>query len=307
MPQDILPRALRGHTMKLARRIWLPMLFSLAAPLMAFGQECPPVPSLSGNDINTDTKASLGAIPKWIAKLTIGVDIKNDIRNVFIEHPETMQYYVVLVMYHDGCVVIRDDAKLSTTQREERLDTLRKSVASEFQLTPVATTSPPLSGDPSVHPPTSLPHPRQGSSNTFQPYDTAFVTLIRDENETANTRSLTWAERYLRPVPVVITKGNQYWVNVGYAKNEAEGSEKLAELKTHYPNYDFALYSPFGHNNIWNITMASWVSNAEAQSVLQIAKTINPTSFAWRACRTMNGDECILDYKLREALKLQRK
>jgi hypothetical protein len=293
--------------MKLARRIWFLMLFSLAAPLTAFGQECPPVPPLSGNNINSDTKASLGAIPKWIAKLAVGVDFKSDIRNVFIEHPETMQYYVVLIMYHDGCVVIRNDAKLSTAQREERLDTLRKSVASEFQLTPVATTSPPLYSDPRVHPPTSSSHPRQRSSNTFQPHYTAFVTLIRDEDETANTRSFTWAQRYLRPVPVVITMGNQYWVNVGYAKNEAEGSNKLTELKTRYPNYDFALYNPFSHNNIWNIVMASWVSNEEAQSVLQVAKTINPTSFVWRACRRMNGDECILDYKLREAVKLQRK
>ena len=102
----------------------------------------------------------------------------------------------------------------------------------------------------------------------------------------------------------MITKGNQYWVNVGYARSKAEDSKKLAELKAGYPNHDFALYVPFGRNNKWNIVFASWVSEHEAEMALQAAKAINPTSFLWRACQSMKGDECVLDRKLRLAMKL---
>src|SRR5271157_2250664 len=108
----------------------------------------PPSPAAKRQQYKFRYKGQPWGHSKMDAKLAVGVNFKSDIRNVLIEHPETMQYYVVLIMYHDGCVVIRNDAKLSTAQREERLDTLRKSVASEFQLTPVATTSPPLYSDP---------------------------------------------------------------------------------------------------------------------------------------------------------------
>jgi hypothetical protein len=109
---------------------------------------------------------------------------------------------------------------------------------------------------------------------------------------------LTWAEKYLRPVPTVVTTGNQYWVDVGSAKDEAAGKIYIAELKRKFPLCDFALYSPFGKNTVWNIVIASWVSKAEAEEIVVAAKNaINGTSFVWRACSAMKGDECVLNRK----------
>jgi hypothetical protein len=109
----------------------------------------------------------------------------------------------------------------------------------------------------------------------------------------------------LRPVPFTFTSGNQ-WVNVGFAINLGDGKKKLANLKARYPEYDFALYAPFGRNDKWNIVMASWVSEQDAEAVLANALKIDPTSFIWRACTSMKGNECVLNRKLGLAMHLNR-
>ena len=266
-------------------------LLSFGGPVAVSAQECASPPSLTERDINNDTKASLSALKQLLGGAEIDNKISLQMRNVFIEHPETMQYYVLLVVYHDGCVVIRDSKTLTTEQKLQELEKLRKEVIPPLSLSPAATTSAPLSSkplgfNPAVHNPIVL----VGATVGFE----------------GAPQSLSWAEKYLRPVPFTFTSGNQYWVDVGYATDLAEGKRKLASLKERYPEFDFALYAPFGRNDKWNIVMASWVSRQEAEAVLAEAKRINPTSFIWRACSSMKGNECVLNRKLLLAMHLNR-
>ena len=286
------------------KRLSISMLFLLLIAV-AHGQECPPVPPLSGTDINADTRASLSAIQRLLGSLSVSSEFNRSVRNVFIEHPEAIQWYVALVMYHDGCVVIRDDKKLSPNERLVLLESLRKATVPQFQLAPVASTSPLSPTKPRATPPTkpranrSSLSPRIEGGAFSRTYSLIYIQETRVE-------SLTWAQKYLRPVPILVTRGNQYWVNVDYANNREDGERKLSLLKRQYPTYDFALYRPFGRNDKWNIVMATWVSEQEAQSILDIARSINPTSFLWRACSAMNGDQCVLNRKLRLAIELAR-
>ena len=261
----------------------------------AFGLECVAPPPLSQSDLNNDTKASVSAVSKLLGGAELDNNLGTKLRNVFIEHPETMQYYVVLVTYYSGCTLIRDSKTLTDSQKLEEFDKLKSQVLPQFSLPPAATTTAP------AQPPTK--------PLGFTPRLHPNIVLVENNAapQTDKTRAPTWAERYLRPVPFTFTVGNQYWVNVDYATSLAEGKAKLAKLKAANPSADFALYAPFGQNDKWNIVMASWVSKLEADQVLAAAKMINPTSFIWRACSKTVGNECVLTPKLKLAMHLRRK
>lgn len=284
---------------KLVACLWLGLAFASSS---AHAQECPPVPTLSSSDINVDTKLSLGAIKKIIASLDFNNQFQTKVRNVFIEHPEALQWYVVLIAYHDGCVVIRDDKSISSAERLTRLETLRKGTIPQFQLTPVATTKSPSPRKPGDKTSLMSPPPR---AEQVALQSLVFVQANGSE-VSKQTTDLTWADRYLRPVPVVVTKGNQYWVNVGYATKREEGERALSRFKQAHPNQDFALYRPFGRNDKWNIVMATWVSDQESMEVLAVARSIDPSSFRWRACSEIVKDRCTLNRKLQLAQELAK-
>src|SRR5438045_3019585 len=112
--------------------VCLLVLIALGTSSSANAQDCPPVPSLTSSDINSDTRASLSALKSVLANLGLSNEFRKNVRNIFVEHPEAIQWYVVLVMYHDGCVAIRDDRSLSSAERLSRLDTLRKATLPQF-------------------------------------------------------------------------------------------------------------------------------------------------------------------------------
>lgn len=278
-----------GGKMKLFT-LGLVVMLSVAGLLPALAQQtCPSAPPLSGYNLNDDTKASVSALRKLLGGAEINNKISVEMRNVFLEHPETIQYYVILVMYHDGCVLIMDNKEFTTQQKLNELATLRDQILPRFLLPPAATTA----------------KPRARHTIGFARMNPIILAAEVDPvGEPSDEPS--WAQLYLRPAPFTFTIGNQYWVDVGYATSLADGERKLAELKERNPDYDFALYAPFGRNDKWNIVMASWVSQQEAEKVLSVAKKINPTSFIWRACSQSKGNECILNRKLRLAMHLRR-
>jgi hypothetical protein len=109
--------------------------------------------------------------------------------------------------------------------------------------------------------------------------------MTAEAGQPDNKSNETWAERYLRPSPILLTKSNQYWVIVASANNEGEGRVVIQRLKEKYPKYDFALWSPFPPSVHWGIMMATWVSYQESVEVRNLARRdINKTSYIWAAC-----------------------
>lgn len=96
---------------------------------------------------------------------------------------------------------------------------------------------------------------------------------------------------YLRDPPYYVNDSNKYFVIVGSRKSREAGLSLMNRLKANSPQYDFALYAPYGNNPYFAVMMASWVPRDVAMEALLLARRdVVPDAYLW-ACRS-SGAGC---------------
>jgi hypothetical protein len=96
---------------------------------------------------------------------------------------------------------------------------------------------------------------------------------------------------FLRDPPFFVNDYNQYFVIVGSAITREEGLRLMNRLKSKTPQYDFALFEPYGTNPYYGVMMASWVSRDLAMEALGLARRyVARDAYLW-ACHS-SGNNC---------------
>jgi hypothetical protein len=262
------------------------ILLTCLAPLNANALTCTPPPQLFDETKKIDTEGAVGQFMKLVG-LNVKSTIASETNAVFTTFQNADQMIVALTLIYTVCTNLNDDKEMTTPEKNRVLMELIR----EFRTT--ATGPQPISSTAPARNPLPSPQDQPGGEkkSRWLP-DTAVIHLaaMTSTRPSAESRKLSWADIYLNATPFVITDKNKYFVIVGSAANEAQGTQKMNSLKRKYPDYDFELYGPYGSNPSFGIMIASWVSRERANEALNAAKKIEPTSFMW-SCRG-TGDAC---------------
>ncbi|WP_456767809.1 hypothetical protein [Bradyrhizobium sp. USDA 3650] len=240
----------------------------------AIGQEfpqCPAVPNLEGRSVTVDTKLGLDAVGKLLGKIGIDVDVRDTRDNVLKNNPRADQVIIVLTMANIYCRMIWSDTASKGEEKASRFKSMMEDL-----LTPAAG---------------PMPVARTGATSWIR---TPFMLASNEPFELADVAEPTLPKPqvgFLRDAPFLINDYNKYFVIVGSASTSEEGVRLMKTFKSKAPQYDFALYGPYGDNPNYGVMMASWVPRDVAQKVLDAARrTVARDAFLW-ACRS-TGSSC---------------
>ncbi|MEA2876991.1 MAG: hypothetical protein QOF14_2187 [Hyphomicrobiales bacterium] len=262
-------------------------LLLCAAPLTA-ESACAPPPSLMDETKKVDTEGAIGQFMK-LTGLNVRASVASEKKAVFTAFPNADQMVVVLTMIYNFCSALDESKDMTGAQKiaalmEFQTALLLRAVGPQ----PVASTAPARRDTP------SMPQDQLGGEKKSDWHPEApriqLIAVSTPSGAPFETKKPSWADIYLNPVPIVITEKNKYFVIVGSASSQAEGTRRMTALKSKYPNHDFELYGPYGSNPSFGIMIASWVSKERAEEALRAAKAMEKTSFLW-ACRN-TGDQC---------------
>ena len=248
-----------------------PGLISLPAIAEEYLQ-CPSIPTLDVGTVSVDTKLGIDAVGKLLAKIGLGINVRDERDNVLKANPRADQVMIVLTMANIYCKMIWSDSTLKGDEKAARFEKLMHELLERATgPTPVARTAA-----------TGWWNQKMITLASNVPFDLA------EEPELALPKPQVG---YLRDPPFLINDYNKYFVIVGSASTREEGLRLMKTFKSKAPQYDFALYEPYGNNSHFGIMMASWVPHDVALQVLDIAKqTLAHDAFIW-ACRD-TGDSC---------------
>ena len=252
----------------------------------AANAECAPPPPVFDEAKKVDTQGAIGKFLK-LAGLDVRVDVATEKKTIFSDYPNADQMVVALTTIHNVCALLESSTQMSDKEKIDILVSLQVQFFSARAAGPQPIASTATSRRDSVP---STPQDQPGGDKKSQWMMPVQLVAMRDGPSGDEPRKISWADIYLNPVPILITDKNKYFVIVGSASTEGEGTKKLAELKSKHPAYDFELYAPYGSNISYGIMIASWVSRERANEALGAAKKIEPTSFIW-SCRG-TGEEC---------------
>jgi hypothetical protein len=190
-------------------------------------------------------------------------------------------------MLYAVCIMLEGDKDTPTAEKFKMyMDVYREFMSTARGPQAISSTAP---ARQLPSPPDQLDFERKSDRQMEAPL-VRLVAMSAPAETTVGKPKAMWADIYLNPTPMVITDKNKYFVIVGSASSEAEGTRQMEALKAKHPEYDFALYGPYDPNRSFGIMMASWVSKERAEEALLAARKIEKTSFTW-ACRG-TGDEC---------------
>ncbi|MBC9883443.1 hypothetical protein G8O24_39845 [Bradyrhizobium sp. INPA01-394B] len=261
-----------GTLLRLGCVVLFGALALLASPAMAAEDPpCPPVPNLENHSVTVDTKTAVDAIGKLLGRLGIDINVRDTRDNVLKNNPRADQVVIVLTMANIYCKMIWSDTALKGEDKASHFRTMMQEL-----LTPAAGPTPVARTGATgwIRSVTRL-----ASNDTFAVADTETPALPKPQTG------------FLRDPPFLINDYNKYFVIVGSAATREEGLRLMNSLKSKAPQYDFALYEPYGDNPNFGIMMASWVPLDVAQKALGIARrTVAKDAFLW-ACRS-TGSSC---------------
>ncbi|HVQ71170.1 MAG TPA: hypothetical protein VMT08_27055 [Bradyrhizobium sp.] len=233
--------------------------------------QCPAVPSLESRAISVETKAGADAVSKLLAKIGIDVNVHTTRNNVLKDNPRADQVVIVLTMANIYCKMIWSDSALKGEEKASRF----KSMMQDLLM------------------PAAGPMPIARTTRTGW-NENRIVLASNELFKLADLNELTLPKPqvgFLRDAPFLINAYNKYFVIVGSASTREDGLRLMKRLKSKAPEYDFALYEPYGDNPNFGVMMASWVPRDVALTALDIARrTVAHDAFLW-ACRS-TGSSC---------------
>jgi len=264
----------RGITIRFGRAMLLSALAWQALPALAEEYpQCPAIPTLEGGETSVATKTGVDAVGKLLGKLGIEINVRNTRDNVLKDNPRADQVVIVLTMANIYCKMIWSDTSLKGEEKASRFKSMMQDLLTPAAgPMPVARTNAPATG-------WNAPVTVLASNEVLVPADTPEVTLPKPQTG------------FLRDPPFLINDYNKYFVIVGSASSREDGLRLLTSFKSKAPQYDFALYGPYGDNRNFGIMMASWVPRDVALNALGIARhTVARDAYLW-ACRS-TGSSC---------------
>ena len=248
---------------------------------------CAPPPPVIVQAKKIDTEGALGRFMQLVG-VNLHLNLSAEKKQIFSTYPNADQIVVVLTTIYNVCSMLELSKGMSDAQKIQTLVAFQADILSRAigprpiasTATQTRTTAPP----PPEEQIKGEKHSRSGSWKSYVQLVTARAPAP------IQIRNVAWADIYLNPVPFFITDKNKYFVIVSSVRSETQGKQKMSDLKSRYPAYDFELYAPYGANPYYGIMIASWVSRERAAEALAAAKKIEPTSFLW-ACRG-SGERC---------------
>jgi hypothetical protein len=258
----------------------------LATLLMLGGQHvfaqqnpCPAPPNLEASTTSLETSTALDAVSKVLAKVGIDINFRSTRDSIFRDNPSADQAIIVLTMANTLCEMIWSDPSLSGAEKATRFQSMMEGMLSRaLGPTPVARTDTGETGQ--------LGRPLR--KIMLASLDTSALILAGNEPQFELPKSQTG---FLRERPFYVTIANKYFVIVGSAKSRETGINLMKRLKAKAPQYDFALYAPYGSNPYYGVMMATWVPKDVALEALEAARRdVVPDAYLW-ACRS-TGDSC---------------
>ena len=252
-----------------------------ARPAAAQGHPpCPPAPKLEASTTSVDTKAALDAVGKVLGKVGIDVNFRTSRDSILKNNPRADQVVIVLTMANALCQMIWSDAALSGAEKATRFQAMMQDMLSRaLGPTPVARTDARKEGR----------HDGRGGLIVLASSDPS-ATLVVAQNEPAFALPEPQTG-FLRDPPFYVNDANKYFVIVGSARTREEGLRLMDQFKSKAPQYDFALYAPYGDNPYYGVMMASWVPHDVALEALRLARRdVARDAYLW-ACRS-SGQSC---------------
>ncbi|WP_175148190.1 hypothetical protein [Paraburkholderia ultramafica] len=227
-----------------------------------------------------DTKAALDAVSKRLASIGLGINVRTTRDNILKDNPRADQLVIVLTMANMLCEMVWSDTTLSGAEKAARFQSMMQDVYSRaLGPEPVARTDKP-------------PHSRRDGQADLLALASANASKVIRVSETVSGNVPPEAQTgFLRDPPFYVNDFNKYFVIVGSARTRTDGLRLMSDLKSKAPQYDFALYEPYGDNPNYGVMMASWVSRDDAIEALRLARRdVAPDAYLW-ACRG-SGQSC---------------
>jgi hypothetical protein len=241
---------------------------------------CPPAPKLEASTTSVATKTALDAVSKLVGRIGIHIDVRTTRDSVLKDNPRADQAVIVLTMANTLCEMIWSDSTLSGAEKAARFQNMMRDMLSRaLGPAPVARTDRHTQGR----------RDGQGGLIVLASADPSALLLVA-ENEPGFTLPEPQTG-FLRDPPFYVNDSNKYFVIVGSARTREEGLRLMNRLKSKAPQYDFALYEPYGDNPYYGVMMASWVPHHVAMEALRLARRdVAHDAYLW-ACRS-SGQSC---------------
>jgi len=242
--------------------------------------QCPPAPAIDSTTTSVETKTALDGLHKFLASVGIDVSVRKTRDNILKDNPRADQVLIVLTMANMLCEMIWSDTALSGEKKAIRFHHMMQEV-----LVRAVGPEPLMRTDRHKH---SRLDERKNPIVLASTDSNIALLLARNEEDYDLP---THEAGYLRAPPFYINDFNKYFVIVGSARSREEGVRLIERLKSLAPQYDFALFDPYGENSNYAIMIASWVPLAVAKEALQLARRdVAHDAYIW-ACRS-SGAEC---------------
>lgn len=238
---------------------------------------CPPAPELETRSISVSTKTALDALRRLLGKIGIDIDVRTTRDSVLKENPKADQTVIVLTMANTLCEMIWSDSALKGEDKAERFKVMMLEVFARVSgPVPVARTDGHKRGW------------RDGQGDLIV-LASAAMPLVAHNDPGYKLREPQ--RSFLREPPFYVNDSNKYFVIVGSSPTREEGLRLMNRLKSKAPQFDFALYKPYGSNSYYGVMMASWVPYDVAVKALQLARRyVASDAYVW-ACRS-SGESC---------------
>jgi len=241
---------------------------------------CPPVPKLEATTVSVDTKTALDAVGKVLGKIGIDVNFRSTRDNILKDNPRADQVVIVLTMANAFCEMIWSDSALSGTEKAARFQAMMQDMlARALGPRPVERTD-------------AAKQSRRSGRNepiVLASSDPSAMFLLAQNQ--SGFQLPTVQTGFLRDPPFYVNDSNKYFVIVGSARSHEAGVRLMNRLKSKAPQYDFALYAPYGDNPYYGVMMASWVPRDVALQALRLARRdVAADAYLW-ACRS-SGESC---------------
>lgn len=241
---------------------------------------CPPPPKLEASSTSVDTKTALDLATKILGKIGIDANFKTTRDSIFKDNPRADQAAIVLTMANTLCEMIWSDTALSGGEKATRFQAMMQDMLSR------------------ALGPASIARTDAPKRSWFEGWGNKIVLAAADPlpmqlvelNEPAFKLPETQTG-FLRDPPFYVTDANKYFVIVGSAQSRQQGLSLMNRFKAKAPQYEFALYGPYGDNPYFGVMMASWVPRDVAAEALRLARRdVVPDAYLW-ACRS-TGERC---------------
>lgn len=230
----------------------------------ASAQACSKSVPLANEQRIVATNGAISLLTKFVGKISGGVDYSSTRTEILSRYPNADQALFNAQYFVFACHWIERDKSLSPMQKIAALNQARLQILGlpAGLPAPIVQASPRLSA--------TVASPSKLGATTV-----ATVPAARRDRA-------AWATRYIHPAPSLPNQYNSAFVIVASPTSEAEGRRKIDELRRKHPDLDFELYPPYRENPHYGVMLATFASNSEAQSALQVAKRrIDAGSYIW--------------------------